>query len=94
MGAPGPQRANEGLRAHGPGEKRMVMNDRGERGVKRPDGGPSATASRQLQSHIGSQLRQMFDEVVQEPIPDRFQRLLADLDDPENAPRLPRASEP
>lgn len=61
------------------------MNDRGERGAKRLDGGASANASKQLQAHIGSQLRQMFDEVVQEPIPDRFQRLLADLDETEKA---------
>lgn len=57
------------------------MNERGERGAKRLDGGSaSVNTSKQLQAHIGSQLRQMFDEVVQEPIPDRLQRLLADLD--------------
>jgi hypothetical protein len=57
------------------------MNERGDRGAKRLDGGAApAGTSKQLQAHIGGKLRQMFDEVVQEPIPDRFQRLLADLE--------------
>ena len=70
------------------------MNDRGERGAKRLDSAAPAASnsnSKQLQVHIGTQLRQLFDEVVQEPIPDRFQRLLADLDqksaEPDGAPR-------
>lgn len=36
--------------------------------------------SSDLQAHIGRQLRAMFDEVAQEPIPDRFLQLLNDLD--------------
>ena len=67
------------------------MNDRGDRGAKRLDGGAPAGTSKQLQTLIGSQLRQMFDEVVQEPIPDRFQRLLADLDDREKDTEAGRA---
>lgn len=59
------------------------MNERGDRGAKRLDAGAPTATSKQLQAHIGSQLRQLFDEVVQEPIPDRLQRLLADLDDNE-----------
>jgi len=33
-----------------------------------------------LQAHIGRQVRAMFDEVADEPIPDHLLRLLQDLD--------------
>ena len=33
-----------------------------------------------LQSHIGRQLRAMFDGVAHEPVPDRFLQLLKDLE--------------
>jgi len=33
-----------------------------------------------LQAHIGRQVRAMFDEVAQEPIPDHLLRLLKELD--------------
>jgi len=33
-----------------------------------------------LQAHIGRQVRAMFDEVAEEPIPDHLLRLLHDLD--------------
>jgi hypothetical protein len=33
-----------------------------------------------LQAHIGRQVRAMFDEVAEEPIPDHLLRLLQDLD--------------
>lgn len=33
-----------------------------------------------LQAHIGRQVRAMFDEVAEEPIPDHLLRLLKDLD--------------
>ena len=61
------------------------MNDRGDRGAKRLDGNAAGNAGKHVQAHIGNQLRQMFDEVVQEPIPDRLKRLLADLDDTEKS---------
>ncbi len=34
----------------------------------------------ELQDHIGRQLRAVYNELLQEPIPDRFLRLLADLE--------------
>jgi len=34
----------------------------------------------ELQDHIGRQLRAAYDEFLQQPIPDRFLRLLADLE--------------
>ncbi|MEG6509371.1 NepR family anti-sigma factor [Methyloligella sp. 2.7D] len=36
--------------------------------------------SRDLQGHIGRQLRASFDEVAREPIPDRFLQLLQELE--------------
>jgi hypothetical protein len=41
-----------------------------------PDEGMSPT----VQAHIGRHIREMFDEVAQEPIPDHLLRLLKDLD--------------
>jgi hypothetical protein len=35
---------------------------------------------RQIQSRIGDQLRAMYDELMQQPVPDRFKDLLAQLD--------------
>jgi hypothetical protein len=32
-----------------------------------------------LRDHLGAQLRAMFHEIVTEPLPDRFQRLLGEL---------------
>ena len=33
-----------------------------------------------LQAHIGRHIREMFDEVAQEPVPDHLLKLLKDLD--------------
>lgn len=66
------------------------MNERGDRGGKRLDGSAQTGTSKQVQAHIGSQLRQLFDEVVREPIPDRLQRLLADLDEKNNGEGHPK----
>lgn len=38
--------------------------------------------NREIQAKIGQQLRAMFDEVVQEGVPDRFADLLKQLDNP------------
>lgn len=37
-------------------------------------------ASRVIQAHIGDRLRRMFDEVVEEPIPDKLKLLLDNLE--------------
>ncbi len=39
-----------------------------------------------LHSHIGDQLRRMFDEVVAEPIPDKLKSLLETLEKPKPEP--------
>ena len=33
-----------------------------------------------LHEHIGSQLKQMYDEVVEEPVPDKLRALLDELE--------------
>ena len=39
-----------------------------------------AALDQTLQAHIGRQLRAMYDEVIQEPVPDRFLQLLEGLE--------------
>lgn len=41
---------------------------------------PGKGMSPDLQAHIGRQVRAMFDEVADEPVPDHLLRLLQDLD--------------
>ena len=41
--------------------------------------------SMDLQTHIGSRLRALYDEVVSEPIPDRFMELLNQLERAESS---------
>ena len=48
-------------------------------------GDPAAAPQRSkrkpsIQDHIGQELRAMYDEVLQQPIPDRFLELLEALD--------------
>ena len=38
------------------------------------------TPSIALQEHIGRQLKAMFDEVIEQPVPDRFRELLDELE--------------
>ncbi len=45
---------------------------------KRPGGQQGLSPA--LQDHIGRQLRAMFDDVAQEPVPARFLQLLKDLE--------------
>lgn len=39
--------------------------------------------TREIQAKIGQQLRAMYDDVVQEGVPDRFSELLRQLDQPQ-----------
>lgn len=43
---------------------------------------PSATAddAAALNRHIGRELRSMFDDIVAQPVPEKFQELLAELE--------------
>jgi hypothetical protein len=41
---------------------------------------PEGRIEPDIQDHIGRQLRAVYNEVLDEPVPDRFLRLLADLE--------------
>ncbi|NBC21221.1 MAG: RNA polymerase subunit sigma-70 [Alphaproteobacteria bacterium] len=58
------------------------MNDR-TKNPERPDGGLAKSHDR-----IGDQLRRLYDDVANEPIPEEFLKLLEEADtDPEDADR-------
>ena len=42
---------------------------------------------RAIQSRIGDQLRAMYDNLMEQPIPDRFSELLGQLEKGEDGPR-------
>ncbi len=42
---------------------------------------PLLSAAGDVQSHIGRQLRSLYDSVVQQPVPERFLELLSKLDE-------------
>jgi hypothetical protein len=44
------------------------------------DGNAPAKLNRDIQAKLGDQLRQMYNDVVGEGVPDRFADLLAELD--------------
>ena len=48
-----------------------------------PPGNPGLEP--ELQDHIGIQLRAVYNEILNEPVPDRFLKLLADLERKEAA---------
>lgn len=43
--------------------------------------------TREIQAKIGQQLRALYDDVVQEGVPDRFADLLRQLDQPASKPK-------
>jgi hypothetical protein len=45
-------------------------------------GKPHSGLNREIQAKIGQQLRAMYDDVVQEGVPDRFTELLRRIDNP------------
>jgi hypothetical protein len=45
-----------------------------------PEAGQPAALNPDLQAHIGRQLRLVYDEVANEPVPDRFLKLLKELE--------------
>ena len=54
------------------------------------DGGPPAPFA--IHEHIGRQLRGLFDEVVTQPVPEKFLKLLDELEQKE-AGRVPEGSD-
>lgn len=47
----------------------------------------SAKLGREVQARLGQQLRSMYDEVVNQGVPDRFADLLGQLDNKDNKDR-------
>lgn len=58
----------------------MPMPDSAERSASRLPGEPTLEEARLRQQAIGVKLRQMFDEVVNEPIPNDFLDILRRAD--------------
>jgi hypothetical protein len=48
---------------------------------------PRTGLDAEVQAHIGRQLRAVYDDVANEPIPDRFLRLLRELDQKRDSKR-------
>ena len=46
----------------------------------RPPGVTQAVLQGEIQTHLGRQLRAVYDEVATQPIPDRFRKLLEELE--------------
>lgn len=57
------------------------MTDNSNPPGKPPKGGASLEEARLRQQAIGVKLRHMFDEVVNEPVPDEFLAILKRADD-------------
>ena len=55
--------------------KRKEQKSKAEQPDKPPKSGDFA-----LHEHIGSRLKAMFDEVVEEPVPERLRELLEELE--------------
>ena len=68
----------------------MDQNDttpaRGAKGAGAPSGArrrapkPGASVQMQVQDHIGRQLRAVYDDLLSQPVPDRFLEVLDQLD--------------
>lgn len=59
------------------------MSNQAAVGAKPKSGG----LDRQIQAKIGQQLRSMYDEVVDQGVPDRFAELLKKLDGAQSTPK-------
>jgi len=69
--------------SEGPDEDEMRTRKPGSAPSMQPDDNSQKNASglnREIQAKIGQQLRAIYDDVVQEGVPDRFAELLKQLD--------------
>jgi hypothetical protein len=64
------------------------MSNQAVAGAKPKSGG----LDRQIQAKIGQQLRAMYDEVVDQGVPDRFTELLRKLDGAQSTPKTEEES--
>ena len=60
-----------------------MNNEEAVAGAKPKSGG----LDRQIQAKIGQQLRAMYDDVVDQGVPDRFSELLKKLDGAQSVPK-------
>jgi hypothetical protein len=62
-------------------DERFKMEIQGLSGAlpSRPLGTMEAGLERDIQAHLGRQLRALYDEVANQPVPDRFRMLLDEL---------------
>lgn len=62
------------------------MNQEAKRRALVPDKGTDAGAGVEpkVRAHLGVQLRRLYDGILSEPVPDRFSRLLDELDKKES----------
>jgi hypothetical protein len=58
-------------------QTKTVQPTRGEDPEGTPAPGPSLQP--QLQDHIGRQLRAVYDDILSQPVPDRFRELMEKL---------------
>lgn len=65
-----------------------MTNNEAVAGAKPRSGG----LDRQIQAKIGQQLRSMYDEVVDQGVPDRFAELLKKLDSVQGTPKTEEES--
>jgi hypothetical protein len=75
----------------------------GKRGEQRPPAASKGAASGgegesgrpfPVHEHVGHRLKEMFDEVTTQPIPDKFVRLLAELEQKHSGKPQPDPAEP
>jgi hypothetical protein len=59
----------------------MIMSEQTKPGE--PVEAPAASAAEQVPDWLGSRLKRMFTEVMDEPVPDEFKALLKQLEDKE-----------
>jgi anti-sigma factor NepR-like protein len=62
-------------------KRQMNMDPKVGQHAARAAQGDAEGMSPTLQAHIGRQVRAVFDEVAQEPVPDHLLKLLQDLDE-------------
>lgn len=55
-------------------------NETSQDGAGRSRNGPAPRMKPQVQEHIGRQLRAVYDDVLKQPLPDRFRELMEKLD--------------
>lgn len=68
------------LKARTSRNRPLVMNERAHRDTS-PDPEPAIEEARLRQQAIGAKLRHMFDEIVNEPVPEEFLEILRRADD-------------